>query len=302
MAARFHGQQRWAVAIAHRRSELKSFNCWRVLCSLSMDGPDGQGRHRQRMRCSNAWNSAGACATSLHHTAGCTLAACIIWHRLHALNSRHRILALFWLKFGPFKSLQTYPILACLLNPLLRAQSRPFICIGRSSTPAAETTTSFSWAQRHFMARGSSGGERRPWHPRPSSSTYFLPSIACVCCPPAASSARLLLPPAVLTRPPVVLFSLLSLQVLHTTVAAAVRSRPALSSISWPRAFERCKQRSRPKISAPAAGRERSWRPPDGAVGAIVCGFLTELGGTFQGYGAGGQVENGRIFFYCRNG
>ena len=27
---------------------------------------------------------------------------------------------------------------------------------------------------------------------------------------------------------------------------------------------------SRPKISAPAAGRERSWRPPDGAVGAIV--------------------------------
>ena len=53
---------------------------------------------------------------------------------------------------------------------------------------------------------------------------------------------------------------------------------------------------SRPKISAPAAGRERSWRPPDGAVGTIVCGFLTEFGGTFQGYGAGGQVENGRIF------
>ena len=105
---------------------------------------------------------------------------------------------------------------ACLqLNPLLRARSRPFICIGRSSTPAAETTTSFSWAQRHFMARGSSGGERRPCHPRPSSCTYFLPSIACVCCPPAASSARLLLPPAVLTRPPVVLFSLLSLQVLQ---------------------------------------------------------------------------------------
>jgi hypothetical protein len=160
---------------------------------------------------------------------------------------RPRILALFWLKIGPFKSLQTYPILACLLNPLLRARSRPFICIGRSSTPAAETTTSFSWAQRHFMARGSSGGERRPCHPRPSSCTYFLPSIACVCCPPAASSARLLLPPAVLTRPPVVLFSLLSLQVLHATVAAAVRSRPALSSISWPRAFERCKQRFQAK-------------------------------------------------------
>ena len=84
-------------------------------------------------------------------------------------------------------------------------------------------------------------------HPRPSSCTYFLPSIACVCCPPAASSARLLLPPAVLTRPPVVLFSLLSLQVLHATVAAAVRSRPALSSISWPRAFERCKQRFQAK-------------------------------------------------------
>ena len=97
------------------------------------------------------------------------------------------------------------------------------------------------------MARGSSGGERRPCHPRPSSCTYFLPSIACVCCPPAASSARLLLPPAVLTRPPVVLFSLLSLQVLHATVAAAVRSRPALSSISWPRAFERCKQRFQAK-------------------------------------------------------
>ena len=97
------------------------------------------------------------------------------------------------------------------------------------------------------MARGSSGGERRPCHPRPSSSTSLLPSIACVCCPPAASSARLLLPPAVLTRPPVVLFSLLSLQVLHATVAAAVRSRPALSSISWPRAFERCKQRFQAK-------------------------------------------------------
>ena len=92
------------------------------------------------------------------------------------------------------------------------------------------------------MARGSSGGERRPCHPRPSSSTSLLPSIACVCCPPAASSARLLLPPAVLTRPPVVLFSLLSLQVLHATVAAAVRSRPALSSISRPRAFEWSKQ------------------------------------------------------------
>ena len=93
------------------------------------------------------------------------------------------------------------------------------------------------------MARGRSGGTRRPCHPRPSSSTSLLPSVACVCCPPAASSARLLLPPAVLTRPPVVLFSLLSLQVLHATVAAAVRSRPAFSSISRPRAFERCKQR-----------------------------------------------------------
>ena len=30
-------------------------------------------------------------------------------------------------------------------------------------------------------------------------------------------------------------------------VAAAVRSRPALSSISWPRAFERCKQRFKAK-------------------------------------------------------
>ena len=199
------------------------------------------------------------------------------------------ILALFWLKIGPFKSLQTYPILACLLNPLLRTQSRPFICIGRSSTPAAETTTSFSWAQRHFMARGSSGGERRPCHPRPSSCTFFLPSIACVCCPPAASSARLLLPPAVLTRPPVVLFSLLSLQVLHASwrppCGRGRRSRasPGRGPSSG------ANSASRPKISAPAAGRERSWRPPDGAVGAIVCGFLTEFGGTFQGYGAGGQ-------------
>ena len=67
-------------------------------------------------------------------------------------------------------------------------------------------------------------------------------SVACLCCPPAASSARLLLTPVVLTRPPVVLLSLLSPQVLHTTVAAAARSRPALSSISWPRAFVRCEK------------------------------------------------------------
>lgn len=215
---------------------------------------------------------------------------------------RHRILALFWCKIGPFKSLQTYPILACLLNPLLRARSRPFICIGRSSTPAAETTTSFSWAQRHFMARGRSGGTRRPCHPRPSSSTYFLPSVACVCCPPAASSARLLLPPAVLTRPPVVLFSLLSLQVLHTTVAAAVRSRPAFSNISRPRAFERCKQRFQaenfgacggPRAIVEAAGwhcwRHRVW-------------LSYRVGGTFH-MGAvrwpGQKLSN---FFYCRNG
>ena len=90
MAARFHGQQRWAVAIAHRRSDLNCFSQSRVLCSSSVDGPDGQGRRRWRMRCSNAWNSAGACATSLHHTAGCTLATCIIWHRLQAAGPRRR--------------------------------------------------------------------------------------------------------------------------------------------------------------------------------------------------------------------
>ena len=46
MAARFHGQQRWAVAIAHRRSDLNCFSRSRVLCSSSVDGPDGQGRRR----------------------------------------------------------------------------------------------------------------------------------------------------------------------------------------------------------------------------------------------------------------
>ena len=90
MAARFHGEQRRAVAIPHRRSDLNCFSQSRVLCSSSVDGPDGQGRRRWRMRCSNAWNSAGACATSLHHTAGCTLAACIIWHRLQAAGPRLR--------------------------------------------------------------------------------------------------------------------------------------------------------------------------------------------------------------------
>ena len=83
MAARFHGQQRWAVAIAHRRSDLNCFSRSRVLCSSSVDGPDGQGRRRWRMRCSNAWNSAGACATSLHHTAGCTLSV----HNLASIAS-----------------------------------------------------------------------------------------------------------------------------------------------------------------------------------------------------------------------
>ena len=103
-------------------------------------------------------------------------------------------LALFLLKNGSVVCLQTYPILACLLNPLLFSRSRPLICICRSSTPAVETTTSFSWAHRHILASGRSGGARRRCHPRPSSSTYFLPLVACVCCPPAASSARLLLP------------------------------------------------------------------------------------------------------------
>ena len=46
MAARFHGEQRRAVAIPHRRSDLNCFSRSRVLCSLSVDGPDGQG-HRQ---------------------------------------------------------------------------------------------------------------------------------------------------------------------------------------------------------------------------------------------------------------
>ena len=39
------------------------------------------------------------------------------------------------------------------------------------------------------------------------------------------------------------LCSLSSLQMLHTAVAAAACSRPALSSISWPMALERCQQR-----------------------------------------------------------
>ena len=120
---------------------------------------------------------------------------------------RSWMLALFWCKIGPFKCPQTHAIPPRLSNPLLLSRSRPFICIGRSSTPAAQPSTLFSWAQRHILARRSSGGERRPCHPRPSSCTYFLPSIACVCCPPAASSSRLLLPPVVLTRPPVVLLS-----------------------------------------------------------------------------------------------
>ena len=38
---------------------------------------------------------------------------------------------------------------------------------------------------------------------------------------------------------------------------------------------------SEAKISAPAAGAERSWRPPDGAVGAIVCGNSYRVGGYF---------------------
>ena len=203
-------------------------------------------------------------------------------------------------KNGPKDCPQTHAIPPCPSNPLLFSQSRPFMCMCRSSTPAAETTTSFSWAQRHFMARGSSGGARRPCHPRPSSSTYFLPSEACVCCPPAASSARLLLPPVVLAWPPVV--ALLSLQVLFAAVAAAVRSRPAFSSISRPRAFERCKQRFQAE-NLGAAGRERSWRPPDGAAGAIVSGFLTELGVLFIGgrCGAGGQVENGPLHRHSHN-
>ena len=37
---------------------------------------------------------------------------------------------------------------------------------------ASELLSGTLWPER-----GSSGGERRPWHPRPSSSTYFLPSI-----------------------------------------------------------------------------------------------------------------------------
>ena len=94
MAARFHGQQRPSLAIAHRRSDLKSFSRSRVLCSLSMDGPDGQGhRRRWHMCCSNACSSAGACSagaceTSLHHTGDYMQAVYIIWHRLQAAGPR----------------------------------------------------------------------------------------------------------------------------------------------------------------------------------------------------------------------
>jgi hypothetical protein len=56
------------------------------------------------------------------------------------------------------------------------------------------------------------------------------------------------------------------------------------------------------KNSAPAAGRRRSWRPPDGAAGAMCVGFLTEFGGTFLGVRCGCQVKNCRKIFYCRNG
>ena len=59
---------------------------------------------------------------------------------------------------------------------------------------------------------------------------------------------------------------------------------------------------SGPKKSAPAAGRGRSWRPPDGTAGAIECGFPTELGVLFIGGRCGGQVKNCPFFFYCRNG
>ena len=49
---------------------------------------------------------------------------------------------------------------------------------------------------------------------------------------------------------------------------------------------------SEAEISAPAARRERSWRPPDGAAGAIVCGVSYRVGELlFLGDGAGGWCQ-----------
>ena len=155
---------------------------------------------------------------------------------------RQRMLALFWCKIGPFKSLQNHAIHPCLSDP---AQSP----VPSTLMHSQDVYTGCRDNDFFLMGAAAHDGQRTLGRRAAtlSSSTELIYIFFAVCCmrllPASVSSARPLLTPVVLTRPPVVLLSLLSLQVLHTTVAAAARSRRARSSISWPRAFVRCEKR-----------------------------------------------------------
>ena len=124
-----------------------------------MDGPDGQGRRRQRMRCSNAWNSAGACATSLHHTAGCTLATCIIWHRLQAAGPRRRPQQIV-------KQCSTHVCLVCFAVP--RCHVFVCKCFLKPVTHHASPHSSWTWSTTarpeaaHIEPTGSASGRTVP--------------------------------------------------------------------------------------------------------------------------------------------
>ena len=68
--------------------------------------------------------------------------------------------------------------------------------------------------------------------------------------------------------------SLLSLQMLHAAVAAAADGGRRFRASSGQAPLSDASSVSGRKISAPAAGQRQSWRPPDGAAGAM-CGWLS---------------------------
>ena len=120
---------------------------------------DGQGLRRRRMRCSNAWSSAGACATSLHHTAGCTLAACIIWHRLQAAGPRLRPQQVM-------KQCSTHSCLVCFAVP--RCHVFVCKCFLKPVTHHASPHSSWTWSTTarpeaaHIEPTGSASGRTVP--------------------------------------------------------------------------------------------------------------------------------------------
>jgi hypothetical protein len=88
---------------------------------------------------SNAWSSAGACATSLHQPAVCMLAAYIICHRLQAAGPRLR----------PDRSRSSAPrmCVSCALRIAVPARWHVFVCQYFIKAVALHASPHSSWTR-----------------------------------------------------------------------------------------------------------------------------------------------------------